>query len=428
MAVHTRKEVLAIKTESPIKIDGILDEDVWKTAFVAKDFIQMNPYNGSPATNDTEIRILFDDHAIYLGALMYDPQPDSVRAYFSQRDDMSDSDNIGISFNPFNDGVLSYHFILTAAGVQVDMRSSLSGNAGFDRNWDAVWESEVKINEYGWIAEIKIPFSALRFSPDNNNGWGLNIIRVDKRKPEQTSWNFIDSRIQGFDTQMGLLKGISNVLPPVRLSFTPFMASYINKQSNVSKPAYSLKGGMDVKFGLSDSYTLDMMLIPDFGEVQSDEEILNLTPFEVYYDEKRQFFTEGGELFSRAGIFYSRRIGDKPIFYQNAYNGLGQNEHVKSNPIESQIINASKISGKSASGLSVGFLNAITASSHAIVSDTVSGETRSVQTQPFTNFNVAVFDQTLKNNSFISIINTSMLMSGKRFGANVTGTQLKIGR
>jgi hypothetical protein len=421
-----KKELTAVKTISPPKIDGYLDEEVWNSAYAAKDFIQMSPYNGSPAVNPTEVKVLFDDHAIYFGAIMYDPNPDSIRSYLSLRDDMADSDNIGFSVNPYNDGVISYHFIVTAAGVQVDMRSSQSGSGGFDRNWDVVWESAVKTNDKGWVCEVKIPFSALRFNPSDQRGWGLNIIRVDKRKPEQTSWNFIDSKIQGFDTQMGLLKGIEGIKTPARLSFTPYLAGYINKQTGLSKPGYSLKGGMDVKYGISDSYTLDMMLIPDFGEVQSDEEILNLTPYEVQYDEKRQFFTEGGELFSRADIFYSRRIGNKPIFHSLAYQSLKENEVVATNPIESQIINATKLSGKSKNGLSIGFLNAITSASHATIKDTLSGIERQVQTQPFTNYNVTVFDQTLKNNSFISLINTNVSMSGNRHGANVTGIQSKL--
>jgi hypothetical protein len=424
---HSRKEVEALRTAISPKIDGLLDESCWDQARSASDFIQMSPYNGSPAVNDTEVKVLFDDHALYFGAIMYDPSPDSVRSFLSLRDDMADSDNIGVSFNPFDDGILSYHFILTAAGVQVDMRSSASGGSnGFDRNWDVVWESAVKTHENGWVAELKIPFSALRFPTNSTKGWGFNIIRVDKRKPEQTSWNFIDSKIPGFDTQMGLLTGITGVETPVRLSFTPYVAGYLTKQTGLDKAGYSFKGGLDLKYGLNDSYTLDMMLIPDFGEVQSDEEILNLTPYEVQYDEKRQFFTEGGDLFGRADIFYSRRIGSRPVNHGDVYDELEEHEIVETNPIETQIINASKITGKSKNGLSLGFLNAMTSASFAGIKDTITGTERSYQTQGFTNYNVTVLDQSLKNNSFLSLINTNVSMAGGGYGANVTGIHTKL--
>jgi hypothetical protein len=425
-AVPGRKEIKAIKINKSPKIDGIIDEDIWLKAETAVDFFQMSPYNGAAAINPTEVKILFDNNAIYVAAIMHDPAPDSIRNFFSLRDDMADSDNIGISFNPFNDGIISYHFIVTAAGVQVDMRSSTIGANGFDRNWDAVWDSEVRKNGQGWTAEIKIPFSALRVPSSNTGGWGFNVIRVDKRKPEQTSWNFIDSKIPGFDTQMGLLSGITGIETPLRLSFTPYLAGYLNKQTGFDEPGYSLKGGMDVKLGLTDSYTLDMMLIPDFGEVQADEEILNLTPYEIQYDEKRQFFTEGGDLFSKADIFYSRRIGQQPIFHSEAYSQTGENEIVNNNPIESQIINATKLTGKSKNGLSVGILNAMTSSTYATIKDTLNGQTRTYRTQPFTNYNVTVLDQTLKNNSFFSVINTNATMIGREFMSNVLGFQTKL--
>jgi hypothetical protein len=183
---------------------------------------------------------------------------------------------------------------------------------------------------------------------------------------------------------------------------------------------------MDLKYGISESFTLDMTLIPDFGQVQSDDEIYNLSPFEVYYDENRSFFTEGTELFEKGDIFYTRRIGDTPDGYGSVEDSLQEGEYIKDNPLKNKLINATKISGRTSKGLGIGVFNAISAATYATVVDSASGEERSIETQPFSNYNMLVFDQNLKNNSYVSLYNTNVYKGKNYYTANVTGTEFQL--
>jgi len=421
-----RKEIKAIRTSQAPVIDANLNDRVWDEAEIATEFIQQEPYNGKTSTQKTEVRVLYDDNAIYFGVRLYDTAPDSIIANISKRDEDPSADFFGFFIDPFNDGINSFAFFVTAAGAQFDARQSGPDDDDLDVSWNAVWESNFLIDDEGWVIELKIPFSALRFPPENANDWGINFIRMVQRNREQSSWCYIDNKLQGINNQLGIMSGITGVKPPMRLSVTPYAAGYINKYSENNKPGYSLKGGVDLKYGISESYTLDMMLIPDFGQVQSDDEVLNLTPFETFYDEQRSFFNEGGDLFSRAEIFYSRRIGAAPLFSEDAENSLTNSEKIKSIPSETQIVNATKITGKSRNGLSLGFLNAMTSQCYATVTDTLLGSEHQQKIQPFTNYNVSVFEKSLKNNSFISLINTNMLMNDREFGADVLGSEIKL--
>ncbi len=300
-------------TESP-KIDGILDDIAWKDASVANNFIQFIPYSGKEPSLQTEVKIAYDNKAIYIGATLYDSNPDSILKELSVRDayEETNADLFVVMLSPYNDGVNAVSFLVSAAGVQSDIK--LTGN-NRDLNWDAVWESEVKITEFGWVAEIKIPYSALRFPKSNNQTWGIHFFRNIRRYREWDTWNFVDINIQGFVNQMGEVSGIKDVEPPLRLSVTPYVSTYIQNNADNNKWGSDFNAGMDLKWGINQSFTLDMILIPDFGQVQSDDEVLNLSPYEIMYDEKRPFFTEGTELFNKGAIFYSRRIGAKPKNY-----------------------------------------------------------------------------------------------------------------
>ncbi|MCG8410261.1 MAG: DUF5916 domain-containing protein, partial [Bacteroidales bacterium] len=223
--------------------------------------------------------------------------------------------------------------------------------------------------------------------------------------------------------QMGEAVGIENIEPPLRLSVTPYISTYFENEGNWNK---DFNAGMDLKWGINQSFTLDMILIPDFGQVQSDDKVLNLSPFEVKYNEKRAFFTEGTELFNKAEILYSRRIGSRPKRAKDVDDILLKNEVVQTNPIETKLINATKISGRTSKGLGIGFLNAITDAADAEIKDTITNKTRLYRTQSFTNYNMLVLDQTLKNNSYISLANTNVLQPEDNYMANVTGTEFKI--
>lgn len=419
------KKINALRIQEPIKIDGVLDESVYNAASIATDFFQLQPYNGQASYEKTEVKILYDDDAIYFGAMMYD-NPDSIASYITTRDHIGVSDYFLVLLDPNNEGLLSYEFLVTPANSQTDIKG-IHGNNGDneDGSWNAVWQSATKILENGWSAELRIPYSAIRFPATENPVWGLNFFRRIRRYNSNNSWNLVNNKISGFIHQSGHLYGLENIKPPVRLSISPYVAEYVeHKTGNVGND-YIFKGGLDLRYGVSESHTIDMMLIPDFGQIQSDDEELNLTPFELHYDERRQFFNEGGELFNRAGIFYSRRIGGKPIFNDRAQDNLRDNEKIKYNPSSTQMVNATKFSGRDKNGLGIGFLNAMTLVSKAQIQDTVTGEIRDIITQPFTNYNVSVVEKTLKNNSYISFINSNVSMFNDPYSANVTATEFQ---
>jgi len=417
-----KKSVEAMHISKPLVIDGILDEEVYKNAKPAENFIQIQPYNGKPAMQPTEAYFFYDESAIYVGAMLHD-KPDSIFKYMTQRDNTGMSDYFGVYIDPFNQGQIAYGFFLTPAGVQMDLKAIKSDGDNEDTSWNAVWESKTQITEKGWSLEMRIPFSELRFSEKSGSTWGLNMFRNIRRFSSNNSWNFLDRNVAGFIHQEGQLTGIKNVKPPVRLSLSPYLSTYFQPKSANNPASFLYKGGLDLKYGINESFTLDMMLIPDFGQIQSDDKKLNLTPFELYYSEKRQFFNEGTELFQRGNIFYSRRIGSAPRF--SAYNSLKSNEIIDYSPSETQLVNATKVSGRTTDGWGIGVLNAMSLQSNATLRDTISGRTRDVSVQPFTNYNVLVVDKSLKNNSYISLINTNVAMFGNPFHANVTATEFQ---
>ena len=322
ISAQEKKSVQAFYITSPITIDGVLDEPAYSQAQPAKDFVQLQPYNGKPSYQPSEVYILYDQTAIYVGGMFYDSSPDSIFNFFSERDNIGMSDYFGIYFDPYNQGQLAYGFFITPAGVQTDLKAIKTSYDYEDDSWDAVWQSKTRVTDKGWVVELRIPYSALRF-PENGGGtWGLNMFRNIRRYNSNNSWNFIDREVSGFIHQEGQLTGIQNIKPPVRLSLSPYAAAYAEFKDGKSSPDFTYKGGMDLKYGISESFTLDMMLVPDFGQIQSDDNQLNLSPYELYYSERRQFFTEGTELFDRGGIFYSRRIGASPKFSSRADDAL----------------------------------------------------------------------------------------------------------
>ncbi|HUH32552.1 MAG TPA: DUF5916 domain-containing protein [Daejeonella sp.] len=421
------KKVKAVRTDKAPKIDGILDEEMWKNVPEAIDFTELRPVPGrkEKAGQETHVKIIYDDSGIYVGARMNEHNPDSIARELAPRDQVGNADFFGIVFDTYLDKINGNGFFVTAAGSQFDAKYSNGGNE--DPQWNAVWESDVKIDATGWTVEMRIPYSALRFSQKDIQKWGVNMIRKRQKIQQQFFWNSIDPNKNGFINQNGELSGIENVKAPVRLSFSPYVSSYVNNYpynvSGVKNTTGSFNGGMDIKYGINQSFTLDMTLVPDFGQVQSDDQVLNLTPFEVQFDENRQFFTEGTELFSKGDLFYSRRIGSNPTYLGDVTLNTGE-KFVKY-PIESKLLNATKISGRTAKGLGIGFFNALTNRMEATVED-AAGNRRLVETQPLTNYNIFVLDQSLKNNSSVSLINTNVLRKGSAYDANVTAVDFSL--
>ncbi|MDT8401559.1 MAG: DUF5916 domain-containing protein [Bacteroidales bacterium] len=427
-----QKALEAIKIAEPPLIDGVLDDRIWLNAHIAENFVQYSPYSGSPSKFRTEVRVLYDNTAIYIGAMMYDPNPDSIYTELGERDsDYSlNADQFTVDLSPYNDGINGATFKVSASGVQSDRIPSSGGPGHRSDTWDAVWESSTSITNDGWAVEIRIPYSALRFPKTEVQTWGINFWREVRRTREQSSWNYVDRETGSTFNHLGELSNIRDIEPPLRLSLTPYVSAYLEKNPDQSRPGFTYNGGLDLKYGINESFTLDATLVPDFGQVQSDDRVLNLSPYEVRYNEKRPFFMEGTELFNKGNIFYSRRVGSTPKGYNNAYDSLSPTEEVIYNPGESSLINATKISGRTKSGLGVGVFNAMTSSMYATVEDAESGERRQVMTDPFTNYNMIVLDQSLRNNSYVSLVNTNVWRNAEKnenfYTANVTGTEFSI--
>jgi hypothetical protein len=414
------KELLSRRTSEKPRIDGVLDEKCWINVPIASNFVEANPVAGRlerPARR-TEVRIIYDDEAIYLAARMFESD-DSVAHEIMTRDNIGTADYIGIIFDTFFDKRNGHGFFVTAAGVQFDAK--YSPDAGEDPNWNAVWESAVKKDAEGWSCEMRIPYSALRFSDKPIQDWGINMLRRRALANVQSFWNFVDPKVNGLMNQEGIYRGLKDIKPPLRLSFSPYLSAYVNHYPSnlpgVKNTNTAFNGGMDVKYGINNSFTLDMTLVPDFGQVKSDNRILNLTPFEVKFNENRQFFTEGTELFNKGDLFYSKRIGSIPSYYN--YSGIREGDKIIRDQTEAKVLNATKISGRTAKGLGIGVFNAITNHMQTEVEDS-SGQTRQVETQPLTNYNIVVLDQSLKNNSSVTFINTNVLRQGSAYDANVS--------
>lgn len=416
------KTLRAVRTPIAPKIDGMLSDSCWQKADVATDFIQRDLHPGQPSEQKTEVRFLYDDNAIYVGAQLYDTSPDSILRELSTRDNEANAELFGIFLDTYNDDINAYGFFVTSAGTQIDARYSSDGQ---DFAWNAVWMSSVKLNKDGWAVELRIPYSAVRFSKKEIQTWGLNIIRKIRRLRENSFWSPVNPTIGALIRQCGDLTGLENIKPPVRLSFTPYVAGIINhfpyNDPNVKNLTYNVSGGMDVKYGLSDAFTLDMTLVPDFSQVQSDNQVLNLSPFEVQFQERRPFFTEGTELFNKGGLFYSRRVGGTPLNYYKVASQLKDGERIIMNPSQTQLLNATKLSGRTQGKLGIGVFNALANTAYATIQDST-GATRQVQTAPLTNYNIVVLDQALKNNSSVSLINTNVTRDGAAVDANVAGT------
>lgn len=429
-----RRSLKAQHTGEALLIDGLLSEPSWQQAEPGTGFYQYEPNNDCPASFDTEVRVLYDDHNLYIGARMLDPEPQKILNEMGLRDENNlNSDTFWIEINPFDDGIYGFSFKVSASGVQGDANISLGAGSSSggdygrneDRNWDSVWKSAVRRTDQGWQAEIRIPYSALRFPKLDVQRWGINFWREIRRTRETSSWNFVDRRIGSKVGSMGLLTGIEGVKPHLRLAFFPYISGYLENKGVNRTWNGTFNGGMDIKYGINESFTLDTILIPDFGQVQSDALELNLTPYEIKYDEKRQFFTESTELFNKADLFYSRRIGGRPAGYHQAADQMGEHEILVSNPQETRLINAVKFSGRTARGLGIGIFNALTAESRAVVYDEETGREREIVTQPFSAYTLLVLDQSLKNNSYVSLVNASVLGLADGYTSNVTGLDFR---
>ena len=409
-------------------IDGILSDEIWKDLDPATDFTLIWPETRQgknvPKEFETTAYVGYDQDAIYVGAILNHPNPDKMPKEFSQRDDIWDvnAENFFVTFNTYNDDLNFFGFQITSAGTVGDVYSSGSIESD-DFLYDTVFDAKAYISSDGWSLEMVIPYSALRFPEKEIQLWGLNFGRKIQSLNETYVWSPVNVNELEYHESNGTLMGINNISPPVRLFLYPYVQSSINLQKGLA-PAASYTAGMDVKYGLSSSFTLDTSLIPDFGQVAFDNVELNLGPFEQEFSENRAFFTEGATLFKIAdggmgggSFFYSRRIGEKVSVGNDL---LDNDEQIYDFDDTPQLLNTIKVTGTTNKNLSIGFLNATTDKVEAKIQNSSSNQTRKQTIQPLVNYNVISLSQQLLNDySSISALNTNKTGGDGLYGNNV---------
>jgi hypothetical protein len=377
-----------LTTERP-SIDGVLNDDCWKTGEWAGDFIQWIPNEGAKPSHPTHLKIIYDDKNIYVAIRAFD-DPEKIIRKAGRRDEFN-GDAVGINFDSYHDHRTGFEFNITSAGQKIDLILTNPMNPDF--NWNAVWVAKTGIEDSAWTAEYEIPLSQLRYSSDEEQVWGLHCWRWIDRLQEESDWEPQSSTGPGMLYQFGEIHGIKGLPKSRRIEIMPYSLGKLNTFKKEPDNPFADKGrlwlgniGVDAKIGLSTNFTADVTLNPDFGQVESDPSVMNLTAFETFYEERRPFFLEGKNIFNfdfdDASIFYSRRIGHPPTYTPS----LGNNEYMDF-PDKTTILSAAKISGKTADGFAIGILQSLTANEKAEINS--SGKDRNINVEPLTNYLVA---------------------------------------
>lgn len=439
LALQAQEKTLqAVKIKQAPHIDGDLTDPAWQDVPAATGFVQSYPSAGQPASQATQVKVIYDNNAVYIGAFLAD-NPALVRKQLTARDEelQKDVDYFSVFFDTYNDNQNGFQFVVTSANVQSDARlgPNLGSGNGFgefgDKTWDAVWESKVKMHPEGWTVEMRIPYISLRFAKKEVQDWGIQFLRLIRRTNESCYWSPVDPQVNGFVNQFGLFTGLRDLQPPLRLSFSPYVSTGYRRSPALDKgfdQTGLASGGMDLKYGLNESFTLDATLIPDFGQVVSDNLINNLSPFEIRFQENRPFFTEGTEIFNKAGLFYSRRVGATPTKYNSVRNFVMANPEwdIIRNPSVTQLYNATKFSGRTQGKLGIGIFNALTAPMEAKLRNRINGTDSLIQTEPLANYNIMVLDQALRGRSSLTFTNTSVIRNSDAPDANVTALDFSL--
>jgi len=412
-----KKQYVATHITTPPVINGILDDEAWQAGTWEDGFTQNQPYNGRPETQKTEFKIVFDDNNLYVAIKAYDTAPDSIINRLTRRDE-ADGDLVGIIIDSFHDLRTGFLFGVSSAGVKYDQMFT-NDNGNGDSSWDPNWWVKTSINKEGWIAEMKIPFSQVRFEKNSGDAWGFDVARILYRKNEQSFWQHIPRDAPGFVHLFGELKGLEQIKPRKIFDVTPYTVAKTETFQAVPENPFQasgklskLNGGIDAKIGVTNNMTMDLTINPDFGQVEADPSVVNLSAYETFFTEKRPFFIEGNNITNfglgvgdggvgNDNLFYSRRIGRQPQVYpdmkDNWYADI---------PTRTNIIGAAKLTGKTRDGLSIGIVEAMTAQENAVI-DTIGG--RKVATvEPFTNYFIGRVQKDINNgNTLIGGIFTS---------------------
>src|SRR5688572_24056457 len=378
--------VRAMRTDRPPVIDGRIDDEAWRSAPAHTGFLQSSPTEGAPATQPTEVRILYDDGAIYIAARMFESDPAKIRRELARHDEGDDGDLFYIAIDTYHDHLGAFGFGLNPSGVRVDAIAS-KDEENWDTSWDPVWQGASRIDSAGWTAEMRIPLSQLRFTPRAEQLWGVNVYRNLSMRKENNSFVLVKHSERGFASRFAHLVGISGIPAPRRLEALPYVRGQAETRRAVAGDPFfdgsefTQAIGMDVKYGVTSNLTLDATVNPDFGQVEADPAELNLSVFETFFREKRPFFVEGAQIFDfgtdcnnfcfmgAPQLFYSRRIGRQPSLAPRLpFVGTGTDRravHEVMNaftdaPTHSPILGAAKLTGQLIGGTSIGVLHAET--------------------------------------------------------------------
>ena len=384
---------IRLSTAKPV-IDGKLDDDCWKTGEWAGDFTQWIPKEGAKPSQETQFKILYDDKNLYVAIRAFDKEPKKISRKGGRRD-LLIGEQAGVNFDSYHDHRTGFEFSVTAAGQKVDL--ILTNPMEADFNWNAVWYVKTGLEDSAWVAEYEIPLSQLRYSKDKEQVWGMHVWRWIDRLSEESDWEPQSSTSPGMLYLFGELHGIKDLPKSRRIEIMPYTLGKLKTfdkvpQNPFAKNGHSFMGnvGLDAKIGLSSNFTADLTVNPDFGQVESDPSVMNLTAFETLYEEKRPFFLEGSNIFKfelgDANLFYTRRIGHTPVYHPE----LETNQYIDY-PDNTSILSAVKISGKSKNGLAVGILHSLTAGENAQLS--TNGIKKDLRVEPLTSYTVGRVQQ-----------------------------------
>ncbi len=407
-------------TGETITIDGRLDDPAWRKAVFIGDFLLKDPVEFGRPTDSTMVAFMYDDHALYIGARMFSKDPRRVPTALTRRDQYGNAEHIVISLDPYFDHRTAYSFSLTASGSRRDYYhpKDTEDISTRDFSYDPVWEGKTSIDSLGWSAEFRIPFSQLRFNDIPAQTWGLNINRWVPERNEDVYWVVVSKTLAGFASRFGILKGIEGIAKSRRIEVLPYIASNgtftgSREPRNPFDNGHEIdaRAGADLKVGLGPNLTLDATVNPDFGQVEADPAVVNLTAFETFFPERRPFFTEGSQLLQGTvpDFFYTRRIGGE-------IHGVASGDFVDA-PRNTRIISATKLTGRLSSGLSIGALGAITATEYArfVYLPDSTGRTK---VEPLTTFGVVRLQQQFGRDA--SIAGLTLVNVRRSFGNDST--------
>lgn len=402
---------ISVAGEAPIKIDGLIDDSAWGAVAWTTNYVEFEPDNATPPTEQTRMKIVYDNKNIYVAFRCYEPNPENIVQRMGRRDDFP-GDWVELNIDSYNDERTAFSFTISASGVKGD--EFISNNSNFDASWNPIWYVKTNIDEEGWTAELKIPLSQLRFSNEQDQVWGIQSTRRYFNKEERSTWQPVPANPTGWVSSFGELRGLKDLKPQKQLEIQPYsVGKYDSYEEEAGNPFRDgrdgdLTAGLDAKIGITNDLTLDLTINPDFGQVDADPGAVSLDGFEIFFEERRPFFVENKSVFNydfsdtQDNLFFSRRIGRTP-----QGSASGPNTAYVDQPNNTTILGAAKFSGKTEDGWTVGILESVTGREFADVV-TEDGTESERLVEPLTNYLVGRVQKDFNDkNSYVGGIFTA---------------------